>query len=53
VQHSPAVLAMEGVAPEDVRWRWAARLVLVACLGILVFAVHRAWKGRRTEGDRG
>jgi len=53
VQHSPAVLAMEGVAPQDVRWRWAARLVLVACLGLLVFAVHRAWKVRRAEGDRG
>ena len=51
IQHSPAVLTMQGVAPEDVPWRWAARFVLLACLGLLVCAVHIAWKRRKAAGE--
>jgi hypothetical protein len=43
---------MEGIAPEDVHWRWVARIVLLSCLGLLVFAVHTAWKMRRVGEDK-
>jgi SNF family Na+-dependent transporter len=40
IQQGPAVLAMEGVAPGDVAWRWAARAMLVALLAAIVVAIR-------------
>lgn len=43
IQQGPGVLRMEGVAPEDVAWRWAARMLLLGMLGGLCFLIHKAW----------
>lgn len=43
-QYGPSVLRMEGAAPEDVFWRWAARLCLLALLGLLCLLTAIAWR---------
>jgi SNF family Na+-dependent transporter len=48
IQQGPAVIAMKGVPPEDVPWRWAVRLLIVAFAGGLMWAVYRA-KNLREE----
>jgi NSS family neurotransmitter:Na+ symporter len=50
IQYSPAVFSMAGVSPEDVPWRWGARLLLVGFLGMMCVAVHHAWKLRGAQG---
>jgi NSS family neurotransmitter:Na+ symporter len=52
MQYSPAVFAMEGVPPGDIPWRWGARLLLITLLGIICFAVHKAFRpGVAPGGD--
>ena len=52
VQYSPAVFATEGVPPGDVPWRWGARLLLMILLGVMCFAVHKAFRpGAAPGGD--
>lgn len=54
IQQGPAILRMDGVAPADVPWRWAARILLLAFLGGLWYLIHMAWKGREaTDGIAG
>jgi hypothetical protein len=43
-QYGPSVLRMEGAAPEDIFWRWAARLCLLALLGLLCLLTAIAWR---------
>jgi NSS family neurotransmitter:Na+ symporter len=50
IQYSPAVLAMEGVPPGDVPWRWGARLLLLVFFGIMCFAVHKAFRPGAVRG---
>ena len=50
VQYSPAVFSMAGVSPEDVPWRWGARLLLVGFLGMICAAVHHGWKLQAAQG---
>jgi NSS family neurotransmitter:Na+ symporter len=53
IQDSPAMFSMEGVPPGDVPWRWGARLLLIVFLGIMCFAVHKAFKpGAARGGDQ-
>jgi SNF family Na+-dependent transporter len=50
IQYSPAVFSMEGVSPNDVPWRWGARLLLLVFLGIICFAVHKAFRPGGAQG---
>jgi len=43
-QQGPAVLSMEGAAPADVPWRWAARLLMVGLIGLLCLLTAVAWR---------
>jgi NSS family neurotransmitter:Na+ symporter len=43
-QQGPAVLSMEGAAPEDVPWRWAARLLMLGLIGALCLFTAVAWR---------
>jgi NSS family neurotransmitter:Na+ symporter len=43
-QQGPAVLSMEGAAPEDVPWRWAARLLMLGLIGLLCLLTAVAWR---------
>jgi SNF family Na+-dependent transporter len=43
-QQGPAVLRMEGAAPEDMFWRWAARLLMLGLIGTLCVLVAVAWR---------
>jgi neurotransmitter:Na+ symporter, NSS family len=53
IQYSPAVLAMEGVPPGDIPWRWGARVLLLVFFGIMCFAVHKAFRpGAARGGDK-
>lgn len=44
IQQGPGVLRMDGVAPADVAWRWAARGLLVFVFAGLAYFVHSARK---------
>ncbi len=50
MQYSPTVLSMEGVPPGDVPWRWGVRLLLMVFLGIMCFAVHKAFRPGAAQG---
>lgn len=50
IQQGPAVLTMEGVAPQDVPWRWTARILLVVFIGGVAFVVHRAFRNGKQKG---
>lgn len=43
-QQGPAVLRMEGAAPEDIPWRWAARLLMLGLIGALCLLTAVAWR---------
>ncbi|HXZ25389.1 MAG TPA: hypothetical protein VEI24_04130, partial [Nitrospiria bacterium] len=43
-QQGPAVLSMEGAAPEDVPWRWAARLLMLGLFGLFCLLTAVAWR---------
>jgi hypothetical protein len=50
MQYSLAVFAMEDVPPGDVPWRWGARLLLMILLGLMCFAVHKAFRAGAAQG---
>ncbi|MFH1619974.1 MAG: sodium-dependent transporter, partial [bacterium] len=41
-QQGPSILSMEGLPPEDIIWRWAARLSLVLALALIAFLVSKS-----------
>ena len=43
-QYGPAVVRMEGAAPEDIMWRWAARFLMLGLIGMLCLLVSVAWR---------
>jgi neurotransmitter:Na+ symporter, NSS family len=43
-QQGPAVILMEGAAPEDIPWRWAARLLMLGLIGVLCLLIAVAWR---------
>jgi SNF family Na+-dependent transporter len=50
IQQGPAVITMRGVAPEDMPWRWAARILLLGFLVLVLLGIRRAWaRAARTE----
>jgi SNF family Na+-dependent transporter len=50
IQQGPAVISMRGVAPEDMPWRWAARILLLGFLVLVLVGIRRAWgRAARTE----
>lgn len=52
IQQGPAVLAMEGVAPEDRAWRWAARGALALTIIVLCGLIHFVWR-KKNKGSNG
>jgi len=43
------IFVMEGVPPEQVPWRWASRLTIVAMLVAGMILIQRAWRRRANE----
>jgi hypothetical protein len=50
IQYSPTAFAMEGVPPDEVLWRWGARLLLLVSFGIICFAVRQACRSGVASG---
>ena len=48
-QQGPAVLRMDGVAPGQAPWRWAARLLLLGFTLAIMLAIRSAWAARKEE----
>jgi SNF family Na+-dependent transporter len=50
VQKGPSVLFMEGAKGEEVLWRWIARGLILATIGIILYLIAYAWKRRADHG---
>jgi len=50
IQYSPTAFAMEGVPPDEIPWRWGARLLLLGSFGIICFAVRQAFRSGVASG---
>ncbi|OGL48582.1 MAG: sodium:calcium symporter [Candidatus Schekmanbacteria bacterium RIFCSPHIGHO2_02_FULL_38_11] len=50
-QQGISVIMMEGVKPEEIIWKWGARLLMVGIILALIICVRIAWKNKTVSDE--
>ena len=49
IQDAIPILMMKGISPENIPYRWGARLLMLAILFTIMYMVHIAWKKNKRK----